>query len=444
VCGAFDTSAKNPEDFAMHGLLRIASFAMHGGVECGPGPGTSLTAIILHAHHGLQAEPYRIPLPHLLCSGCSLEYETASFRTTNHVLLRPSNPLSATISFAFRAMEPPAAYLALPPELVTIIFDACLTLRDLVSFAGCCKHFRNTFLHRPGHYDDRFLRPSLPAFEDALRAQRASVSAMLHLQRLGYGDGDEDFQTILPPTGAPLGPIPPVCRFDLEEGDYVNVPTKEDIIKLGETPIATIWEAQQVIQRHKIISSCRRSINFPSGGPDLGVWFGGFEPHGPWTSDQEERFFRGAYRLWLYGYLFIPGCYLEPFIVEKERMLELADDDGRFGFRDSSRTGVFEQYPLYIPVIDSDVREERLEFLFAGFLAWLVHDGEQRGLNEHARGIPSTQYYTDTKARDVHPAAAHGGMRELLLIHTMMTFLGDMSSRPERKLGIVSSKSRVL
>ncbi|OCK73021.1 hypothetical protein K432DRAFT_448010 [Lepidopterella palustris CBS 459.81] len=316
--------------------------------------------------------------------------------------------------------------------------EPCFSLQDLHALAGSCKHFRNIFLNTPCHYYNLVLRRTLPAFDDALRAQRASVSAMLHLKNLGYYDycDDDDFNSILPPAGMALGPIPAVCRFDLDEGEYVNVPTEDDIIKLGETPIASVWEAQRVMQLHKIISSCRRSVG---SHPQLNVWFEGVNN---WTFDQEERFFRGAYRYWLYGYLFFPGCYLEPFFVEKERILatvpqEFTDSEGYFSFADDRYYTLMEQYPLFIPVIDSDIREERLEFLFDGFIAWLMHNGEQRGVREHARGIsapPSTPYHKGTVYRHVYPPDAHGGMREFLLMHTMMTFLRDISSGPERKL----------
>jgi hypothetical protein len=349
-------------------------------------------------------------------------------------------------------MEPQSTFLALPPELVSAIFETFVNLHDLHALAGTCKQLRKIFFNAAGHYYDPILRRSLPAFEDALRAQRASVSAVLHLKKLDYANtaNKNVFESMLPPAGTVVGPTPTVCRFDLDEGGYVNVPTEDEIIKLGETPIASAWEAQRVMQLHKIILYCRQSLG---SDPSLGIWFNSVvEGASDWTPDREERFYRGAYRYWLYGYLFFPGCYLEPFFVEKQRILATAlykfssDGEGYFSFKYERRNEVLEYYPLFIPVIDLDIREDRLELLFDGFIAWLVHDGEQRGEREQARGTsapPSTPYSRSATYGDDHPSAAHGGMRELLLIYTMWTFLEDISSSRGQTIGIVSTDDRV-
>src|SRR5208282_4598693 len=90
---------------------------------------------------------------------------------------------------------------------------------------------------------------------------------MLHLKHLGY-NGD-DFQLMLPPIGTALDCTPVVCRFDLDKGEYVGVPTENDIIKLGETAVASAWEAQRLVQLHDIVST---RLHLVRGG-ELWNWY---------------------------------------------------------------------------------------------------------------------------------------------------------------------------
>lgn len=113
-------------------------------------------------------------------------------------------------------------------------------------------------------------------------------------------------------------------------------------------------------------------------------------PNGtPWTFHYTERFFRGAYKLWLFGYLFAPICFWEP-IVQGQRKSSppsfhplhrlpywgFASHEpfqSTYNYLDYMR-----KYPMYMGSLNSQQRLRHVVPLFRGFTNWLVRDGEKR------------------------------------------------------------------
>lgn len=184
-------------------------------------------------------------------------------------------------------MRPQSTILDLPPEPIHGILESCHSVRDLHSLSGSCQCLRTIFIANKLHYYDTILRRTMPAFEDALRTQRASVSAIQHLTTLGYAGND--LQSMLPPIGTKLVDAPVICRFDLDKGEYIGISTENDIVRLGTTPIALVWEAQRVLQLHEIISICLHLARCQQ----MDGWFLHVDD---WPIEMEERFYRGAYR----------------------------------------------------------------------------------------------------------------------------------------------------
>jgi len=325
-------------------------------------------------------------------------------------------------------MRPHSIILDLPPELIHVVLESCRSLSDLHSLSGSCQHLRNIFIAKKVYYYDTILRRTLPAFEDALRTQRASVSSIRHLTHLGYASNN--LQSMLPPIGTELIDTPTICRFDIDKGEYINIPTENDIVKLGTTPIASAWEVQHVVQLHKIVSKC---LHLARCG-QIDMWFTHVRV---WPIEMEERFYRGAYRYWMFGHLFYPGCYMEPFIVERERL-----DDAtlpRFGEQWSFSDGQqweMEKYPLFIPDLNSNLRKKHVERLFDGFIAWIVYDAEERAGNKQARGLQMRYSPHLRSGRRRNPPVDPGGVAELLLIHTMSMCLDELAARRNREPGI--------
>ena len=321
--------------------------------------------------------------------------------------------------------------LTLPPELVVDIFEYCTSLKELTTLSLTCKHLHGIFTEAACHLYDVVLRRTLPACDDAIRLQRASLSAILHMRHVGLND-DHALDPLLPPDGISACFSLPVCRFDTDQDVFVDVPTEADIIQLGAAQISSVWEAKRVVEIHAIVSYYRDTI-FAEFRSCLWHWFETLQnlrefQSDLWTAIEEERFFRGAYRYWLYCSLFYPGCYFEPFFIEQEKLRGAVDEDYR-KFRGVENPDDMAHYPLFKPSVDITSRRPRLEPLFDGFNAWLVHDGEQRGEHEFAnRRLRKDYYPPPPPAWDKYgkPPAAHGGMRELLLIHAMHHFLRSL------------------
>lgn len=93
--------------------------------------------------------------------------------------------------------------------------------------------------------------------------------------------------------------------------------------------------------------------------------------------------------------------------------------------------------------------------LFRGFTNWLVHDGEKRIDRDIGDGKAYETYLDHWKQRSwqngfpreraIFDPFAHGGLRELLLLHTMGTFFGNF--QPEsgtQRFGATAFKGRFL
>jgi hypothetical protein len=96
------------------------------------------------------------------------------------------------------------------------ILESCHCLADLHSLSSSCKCFRNIFIaNGPGYDCQTIFRRRLSAFDDALRAQRASVATIRHLIHLGYNS--DDLESMMPPSKTALA-TPVISRFDLDKG----------------------------------------------------------------------------------------------------------------------------------------------------------------------------------------------------------------------------------
>jgi hypothetical protein len=348
----------------------------------------------------------------------------------------------------------PSSLIDLPVELIVEIFTLCDSLADLHSLSSSCKDLHSTLENnQPGTIYDAILCRALPAFEDALRCQRASVSAIQWMIDVGYDK--ENLEPLLPSFNASPTKVP-LCRFNLQQKRYENIPSEDFIESLSKPPISSKWEATRVLAVHRMLSSilstARLCTTPETSSPTVSEisWFHTPShyrmPYGdrrdkgtPWTEDQIERFFRGSYRLWLFGYLFAPGCFWEPIVQEREQfplLLPLAtsmetswptwqfdqNDDGRF----------MQKYPIYMGPLTAPARLNHVVPLFRGFTNWLVHDGERR-IDSDSENRQAYETYLDPgkspNDMDSFDTAAHGGRRELLLLHTMETFFASAFSR---------------
>lgn len=231
--------------------------------------------------------------------------------------------------------------MKLPTEIILNIFSLCDSLTDLHALhalSSSCKTLHN-ILDSKAY--DAILSRSLPAFDDALRYQRGSVAAIRYMIYLGYDK--KDLEPLLPPAHVTQTVHVPRCHFNVQMGRYENVPSEMSIKKLSRTPIGSQWEAQRVLTVHRMLSSilstaklqvfnclCVNVSNSSWRDSCDSLWFqtryipgmpeSDQRPNGtPWTLDQTERFFRGAYRLWLFGYVFAHGCFWEPIVQEQKK-----------------------------------------------------------------------------------------------------------------------------
>ena len=301
--------------------------------------------------------------------------------------------------------------LGLPAELLLEVLRSCSCLRDVHAFASTCKHVYGLFSRDKISIYDHILRQSIVAYEDVLRLQRATLAGLQHLKGIGYGE-NKHVDALLPPRGTPPSPSLPVCRFDTARQEYIDAPSKYDIVKLGELPLASLWELHKLLDFVQIVTIFRRNL------PHHQSWFCLHVKE--WTQAQEHRFFRGAYRYWLYCALFYPGCYLEAAFVEKEHIGEVSDI-----------TLQIPQYPIFSPSLRHKARLHDIGTIFVGFTDFLIADGERIGsLEETRRPRDGSGLYHDGSP------ATHGAMRELLLMHTMHACLFDAMDDPKRQIDL--------
>lgn len=315
-------------------------------------------------------------------------------------------------------MSPPI--LKLPSELLFLVFTSFDSLSDVHSFIRTYSFAYEVFKASPPILIyDAILRRKVPAYEDALRAARAAATAFDYLIELGFDD--EVLASIAQPPHLRQALADPVkrCRLDIDTRQYVNVPTAAQIIKLGESPLANAWELRGVLNLYQLVlhwlewaqSGARMEGNrwISNIGEGAGRWFSSIgEGAGRWSSAQEERFFRGAFRQLLFGYLFYPAVYLEP--------------EGDFGYR----------YGRFGPPIGDESLDQRRELLrlFGGFTEWIVEDGQQRGREENLQDNhhhpPSYGGLDMGYDGTALTSADRGGLRELLLSYTIILFLRDL------------------
>lgn len=327
-------------------------------------------------------------------------------------------------------MAAPSFILALPVELVTKIFSLASSLRDLHALTASCKQLHSIFIaNEPHRQYDAILRRTLPAFDDALRMQRASVGAFQHMIDLGFAA--EDFEPLLPPADAAKVMKFPLCHFNPKLKRYENVPTEKFIIELGESIMSHTWEAERILVVHQLVATTLSLAQLPNEDWLRAKWLDSDRMSNisgivlKWTPQQEERYFRGAYRLWLFGYLFSPGCLWEPVITERQNSEKWSTMEDFL--RDRQGTVYPEcmlKYPIYGQQMNDRSRLSHVTRLFGGFTDWLVHDGQRRGEQEEREGRMDSFYRVYPKQSDVraYMPRDHGGKRELLLIHTMHSF----------------------
>lgn len=115
---------------------------------------------------------------------------------------------------------------------------------------------------------------------------------------------------------------------------------------------------------------------------------------------------------------------------------------------------------MYMGSLNSQQRLRHMVPLFRGFTNWLVHDGEKR-LDCDVGDEKIYKAYLDQskqrswqngfpRERGSFDPVAHGGLRELLLLHTMDTFFGNILPEPgslrsrEPRLKVSFCMSRML
>lgn len=335
-------------------------------------------------------------------------------------------------------MSPPI--LKLPSELLFLVFTSFDSLSDVHSFIRTYSFAYEVFKAGPPTLIyDAVLRRKVPAYGDALRAVRAAATAFDYLIELGFDN--IALASIAQPPHLRQALADPVklCRFDVSTDQYVNVPTSAQIIKLSESPLANAWELRGILNLYQLVlhwlgwaqSGAKMIKYYPV--PEEHEWFSSIgKGAGRWSSAQEERFFRGAFRLLLFGYLFYPGVYLEPIINQLDRKLPGERDFGHKATNWYKRFGQ-PKCPIY-PVNVNDGSPDPRRELFGGFTEWVVEDGQRRGREENLQDNhhhpPS--YGGLDMGHDGTPLTSgdRGGLRELLLFHTIFLFLGDLIKFP--------------
>ncbi|OCK89820.1 uncharacterized protein K441DRAFT_667179 [Cenococcum geophilum 1.58] len=325
-------------------------------------------------------------------------------------------------------MSPPI--LKLPSEVLFLVFTSFDSLSDVHSFIRTYSFAYEVFKTGPPTLIyDAVLRRKVPAYGDALRAVRAAATAFDYLNELGFDN--KVLASIAHPPHLRQALADPVkrCRFDVGTGQYINVPTAAQIIKLSESPLANAWELRSILNLYQLVLHW---LGWAQSGAQMKNyhWFSSIgEGAGRWSSAQEERFFRGAFRLLLFGYLFYPGVYLEPLLNEPETALPGMQDSDYEAMEWYRRIGP-PKYPIYADNGGSPDQRRELLRLFGGFTEWIVEDGQRRGREENLQDNhhhpPS--YGGLDMGYDGTPltSADRGGLRELLLFHTIFLFLSEL------------------
>jgi hypothetical protein len=184
---------------------------------------------------------------------------------------------------------------------------------------------------------------------------------------------------------------PPTATFCR---DLVRYPTSQNLSDLPSlvklTRLVTSWRASALVQ----------SLKYTPWA--FGHSTESYDPH------TEERFFRAVFRLLFAGFLFGRcGLHLDSSHFQKKGQ----DDDA--GNRRRRLT--------WRKLVEKDAR------LYDGFIDWLVMDGESRGVAERM-----DQFEVDGKE---FSGAQHGGIRELLLLHTMSKFLDSLYGHRKMRTG---------
>lgn len=264
----------------------------------------------------------------------------------------------------------PINFLSLYPELHILIFEALDDFTDLTALGSTCRSLNSVFRSNTGVILRRIGERSILSFDDALRTARANVLAT------------ED-----------------KCRFDLEQGNYIYIPTKAFCESLSDAQ-PTPDEIKMALNLAAIVNRWYAVLVDPSSygmrKPDPEATFASQLGTGS-AVDVEERYHRGAYRMLLLGCLF-SNVYPEPFTGLSENY---PHDLAR---RDALDT--VQRYPIYHSS-NLGWKYKQLLSLFGGFIEWIARDGEKRWI---AEGIRKSQ---PTTGRD-------GSFREILLLLTVM------------------------
>ncbi|OCK73890.1 hypothetical protein K432DRAFT_430338 [Lepidopterella palustris CBS 459.81] len=331
-------------------------------------------------------------------------------------------------------------FTELPPELLLRIYESLDTLTDAHALADTCSSIRAAFTSHPSNLlYDTILRRTVPNYEDALRTVRAAATAFEYLFELGFQiESLQPFPRPSQESQQHSSANVERCYFDRVQGKYVGAPTTNFLASLGEKPLVSLWEARGVFALRALVSSWFQCIQtFGSGRPDCGIWFISADSSisgQAWSPAEEERFFRACYRFLLFGYLFSPGVFYEPLVLEREALRAFhVEFDGEliWDFADEY-PDTMRKYPVYDPELTVKDREQHFSVVFGGFLEWLVQDGQRRGVEEDLQSYRSPLEYGGLWARPDREAwtpQERGGIRELVILHTISYFLGDFSSR---------------
>lgn len=271
--------------------------------------------------------------------------------------------------------------LSIPPELQVNVFCFLNHLRDVTAFASACHALNSLLESNAGTILRAVGRKSVLAFDDALRAARAST---------------------FPPDWSG-------SHFDLDEKTYVDPPSEAFCEGLALAP-PTIDELRIVCTLANIVDSWKfelKTTNYPFQLQLLldDISIGVMENH-----------YRAWYRFFLLGYLF-SGAYLEPVMGRRPPYRTRLQQPHLIVDTDK-----VQQYPIY-HTDDLAWRYSQLHKLFSGYINWIVADSRKRGVA--ARLCNITLYesnYSEEKGTGfrVIDAAGHGALREIMLLLTFL------------------------
>lgn len=260
--------------------------------------------------------------------------------------------------------------LSIPPELQLNIFRHLNGLRGIAALASTCHALRSLMESSARSVIRVVAQRSILAFDDALRAARASLLTL-----------------------SESGP-----HFDFEQGRYVNIPSPSFCEGLAAAHPA-LGELRMIYKLAVLVGNWQAAL----GVAHTDLWvLRDFN-----DTRVQERFHRAAYRFILLGYLF-SGVYLEPLMG---RSWPISHNDK------------IRSYPIYHDV-DSAWRSMQVHGLFEGFISWIVADGAKRGIAEdlrnlHFGGPQGDNQVISHMSTVTFDAEAHGSIREVLLLLTL-------------------------